>query len=632
VIDSRRLAADCKGRGKRTFAVSVSTGLLACAAYGQSTAVDRLDEIVVTASKIEQPRRQIGAAVSVISGAEAELRGYSSLADVLRTQPGIGVTNSGGPGKSTTLRIRGEEGYRTLLLIDGVRAMDPGAPQVGPSFDSLLLTGDLDRVEVLRGPQGFVYGADAGGVVNVITRAGEGAASGRVGMEFGAYGLAKREASVAGAGDSVDYYFSVTDLDVDGFNAQTADDTLRDDDGASNTTLHAKLGWRFAEGIRMQFVARDVTADAMLDGCFSLQSFATTHDCHDTTDQSTFRVSLDQRGERFSNSFGYSAVATERESFADGSSAFMSDGDLARFEYTGSYEPADATALVYGVDLQSELVRSGETRERNQNALYFEYQGQFAEHFYLSAGVRHDDNEDFGSHTSTRISAAFVKPLAEASVKFRASYGTGFRAPSLFEVAYNQGPYAFPPAAGVTLSEEQSEGFDVGAEYDAAYGLHVELTYFDHEISDEVYFDLLGFSGYLQSLGVSRSDGFEFGVAAPIGERWQLLGNWTTNRARDTQNEQRLRRPRNIGNVGLIYTTQRSLSLIANYRLSRDSIDIGGVALEDYGVVDIAVSRPLGNRLELRARLENLTDEQYQEVIGYNTAGRAAYFGVRVRF
>jgi vitamin B12 transporter len=343
-------------------------------------------------------------------------------------------------------------------------------------------------------------------------------------------------------------------------------------------------------------------------------------------------VSLDQRGERFSNSFGYSAVATERESFADGSSAFMSDGDLARFEYTGSYEPADATALVYGVDLQSELVRSGETRERNQNALYFEYQGQFAEHFYLSAGVRHDDNEDFGSHTSTRISAAFVKPLAEASVKFRASYGTGFRAPSLFEVAYNQGPYAFPPAAGVTLSEEQSEGFDVGAEYDAAYGLHVELTYFDHEISDEVYFDLLGFSGYLQSLGVSRSDGFEFGVAAPIGERWQLLGNWTTNRARDTQNEQRLRRPRNIGNVGLIYTTQRSLSLIANYRLSRDSIDIGGVALEDYGVVDIAVSRPLGNRLELRARLENLTDEQYQEVIGYNTAGRAAYFGVRVRF
>ena len=150
------------------------------AAVRRRAADARPEEIVVTSSMIAQPRRQIGTAVSVIDFEEIELRGYTDLADVLRTQTGIGVSNSGGPGKSTSVRIRGEESFRTLLIIDGVKALDPSAPQVAPSFDSLLTTSDLQRVEVLRGPQGFMYGADAGGVVNVITKRGAGEFGGRV--------------------------------------------------------------------------------------------------------------------------------------------------------------------------------------------------------------------------------------------------------------------------------------------------------------------------------------------------------------------------------------------------------------------------------------------------------------------
>jgi vitamin B12 transporter len=614
------------------LAAAVAVAAQVGTAHAQPSGDDRLDEIVVTASGIEQSRRQIGAAMSVITGDEAQLRGYDSLVDVMRTQPGIGVSNSGGAGKSTSLRIRGEEAYRTLLVIDGVKALDTGSPQVAPVFDSLLLTSELDRIEVLRGPQGFVYGADAGGVVNVITRRGEGGFGGHVGLESGSYGLVRREAGVGGAGDLLDYVVTVTDLEVDGFNAQSADDVLRDADGAANTTVHAKLGWQLGDATRVQLVARSVDAETMLDGCFSLQSFATTHDCFDTTDQTTYRLSLEHSGERMFHSVAYSDIDTRRESFAEGSSAFTSDGGLARFEYLGSFEASPSTTLVYGIDLQTETVRSDGLQERDQRAVYFEYQAQFDRRFFVSVGARRDDNEDFGTHTSARVSAAYLPAMGAGTIKLRTSYGTGFRAPSLFEIAYNRGPFAFPPAAGSAPREEQSAGFDVGVEYDAPEGLHLELSYFEHEITDEIYFDLIGFSGYLQSLGVSRSEGFELGFDVPLGGRWQLLGNWTTNEARDTDNQQRLRRPKRLANIGVSYVTAESWSFIANYRLARDALDIGGAALDDYGVLDVAVTRPVGAHLELRARLENLTDEQYREVIGYNTAGRSGYVGVRLRF
>ena len=107
------------------------------------------------------------------------------------------------------------------------------------------------------------------------------------------------------------------------------------------------------------------------------------------------------------------------------------------------------------------------------------------------------------------------------SVKYRASVGTGFRAPSLYEIAYNSGPFASPPAAGSTLAEESSQGYDVGVEYDIANGAHFEVTYFDQEIEDEVYFDLTNFSGYLQSTGITRSKGFEIAASLPLGARWE---------------------------------------------------------------------------------------------------------------
>ena len=185
------------------------------------------------------------------------------------------------------------------------------------------------------------------------------------------------------------------------------------------------------------------------------------------------------------NSFGFSEVDVARDSFAEGASTFATEGTLARVEYTGSYAPSDALTLVYGVDLQKEeLTDSTGPQSRDQNGYYFEYQGAFDDNLFLSLGARYDDNDDFGSSTSSRLSLAYVQDLAaDRSLKYRASVGTGFRAPSLFEVATNRAA-VFPPAAGTVLTEETSQGYDVGLEYDAG-GFHVEATYFDQQIEDE---------------------------------------------------------------------------------------------------------------------------------------------------
>ena len=611
----------------RAGSALVTATLLPLAASAQTAA--KPEEIVVTGSIIPTPRREIATAITVLEVPEIELRGYDTLADVLRTQPGITVTNTGGAGQPTALRIRGEDGYRTQLIIDGVKAVDPSGTQVGPSFDNLLATGDMERIEILRGPQGFIYGADAGGVVNVITSRGAGPLGGKLSVDGGTFGTRRVNGSVAGGSERGDYYVSVSDFETDGFNTQTADTVLRDKDGAANTTAHAKLGWNVGDDWRLQLVARDIHASVQYDGC----SFPTVYDCVAKTDQTTYKVSADYDGRAVTHSLGYSAIDIARDSFAAGASEFAARGQLGRFEYTGSYRPADKQTLVYGLDLQDERVTTDAHAQRNQSGYYLEYQGRLGKSVFITAGARRDANDDFDSHTSGRVTLAVVHDLAGGNaLKYRASYGTGFRAPSLFEAAYNRGPYSYPPAAGVVLGPEDSKGYDLGLDYDTRNGLHFEATLFDQHITDEIFFDLDTFAGYLQSAGSSESRGLELAAKKRLGQRFELLANLTANDTEDTANQQRLRRPKRFGNLGVQYAAGDKLRLLVNARFARDAIDVGGMALPDYTVLDASLAYPVSKTLEVFGRIENATDAKYVEAIGFNTAGRTGYAGVRVRF
>jgi vitamin B12 transporter len=193
-----------------------------------------------------------------------------------------------------------------------------------------------------------------------------------------------------------------------------------------------------------------------------------------------------------------------------------------------------------------------------------------------------------------------------------------------------------PAALATSLKEEVSKGYDLGIEYDAAGGVHFEVTYFDQDIGDAIVytFDANTFDdGYLQSLGTSNSKGIELGVDAPLGKRWALIANWTNNDTETAEGQPRVSRPKNLGNFGLQYMSESdAFRFVANYRLSKDAIDFSGTPLDDYAVLDLSVAYAFNETFELYGRVENATDEDYQEVSGYNTAGRSVYGGVRLRF
>ncbi len=592
-----------------------------------------LEEVIVTSSRVAMPLRQVGTSVSVIDREEIQQRGFHSLYEILRSQPAVAASNAGGLGSSTSVRIRGEEGYRTLVLIDDIDISDTSGTQVSPRFEHLLSSG-IQRVEILRGPQGLMYGADAGGVISISSLAPETGLAGQLSAEAGRYGTEQYAGHIGGNNGTVDFSLALADVESDGFNARTTDTTLRDDDGYSNTTVHARLGWNLSEDLRLGLVARDVEGENEFDDCFTVDSFSPTNDCSDDFDQQVWRVVGNYNHGKLTHELAYSENDTDREFFSEGQSSFATEGSLDKISYLGSFKPGDSVQFVYGVDLETETIDDGTfDEERDQDGYYLEYQGSFGDQLFITAGARYDDNDDFGTHTSYRLSGAWLSALGDGELKLKGSYGTGFRAPSLYEISYNAGDFAFPPASQTELDAEESAGFEVGIAWTAPGGLYLEANYFDQTIDDEIFFDLAGFSGYLQSSGETESTGIEIIGSWPLLETVSLSGNYTYNDTETEAGSARAFRPEHLANLGVNWRPwEGRITLGLNARLSRDAEGSDGVPLDDYELLDLNASFTVIDSLEIYGRVENLLDEEYEEIPTYNTSERAAYAGIRFSF
>lgn len=594
----------------------------------QEQSAEAIAEIVVVANRTPVANNRIATSVTVLDQQDIEDHGNVAISDILRQSTAVGVSRNGGNGSTSSLRIRGEEGFRTLVLFDGMRMGDPSAPQVSPSLEHILSSG-ISRIEILRGPQGMVYGADAGGVVSISTKRGQEGFDASLDAQRGSYDTEQIAATLSGANESADFMVTATELNSAGYNVRTSDNVLADDDGYENTNFYGRLGFDLSERWRVDLRHRQVDAETEYDGCFS---GTTVHDCQSFYEITSSAVSLNYDSGTISHNLSYQNTQSDRDDHALGVSSFTSVGEISRVEYIGTANELPGLDLTWGIDLEQEERGSV---ERDNEGYYLTVLSDFSDSLFLSAGIRRDDNDDFGEHDSYRLSAAYNIELNGASLKLKTSYGTGFRAPSLSEIAYNFGPFSFPPAAGLQLSEETSNGFEYGFEYSRGDRFYLELVSFDQEIEDAIQFDLVGFSGYLQDVGTSFSEGVELTSSFALTDSLSLNANFTYNDTERPNGMQRLRRPEKLSNVGLRYLgLNNKLRINVFYRAASDAIDeVFGtaVALDDYTVVDISASYALSDRIEIYGRIENAFDEEYAEVTDFIAPDSTSSIGFRLK-
>lgn len=610
-----------------------------------SSADQSLEEMVVVANRIETPMRQVGSTVSVLTEQDLIKHQTNLLADRLRSVPGVQVSQNGGLGSATSVRLRGEEAHRTLLLIDGINMSDASRTQISPRFEDLL-SNHIARVEVLRGPQGMIYGADAGGVISLTSKTTEEEFEADVNVEAGRFSTQTLSANGRGKVGVLKYSLTATDLSSDGFNSREADEN-GEADGYDNRTLHGRFDVALGERNDLELVVRDVDGEAEFDGC----GWPSSMNCLADSQQRAYRAALNTDLGVYKQSVAYSQNTTNRVNTLLDSGAMNLDsrGELSQLQYVGQVKANEQVNVVFGLDAKVEYFLNKQTDielERDNTGLFADVQFSLGDNVFYTLGARLDDNEDFGQHTSFRATGAYLIPASVGELKLKGSYGTGFRAPSLYEINYNNSQ---DPASGAptNLKEESSRGLDVGLEWYITEKTYVEAVVFTTEINDEIYFDLAGFCCYLQDDGKTKSSGLELSGNIELSTHVLLGANYTFNKTSLSDSttlsgakggDSRARRPKHIFNASLeTFWLEDQLKLAVFLRNIRDAVDYPygstePVQLDDHQVLDISARWQFNQAVEAYLRGTNVLDEQYQEIGGYHSAGAAAYAGVRLSF
>lgn len=588
--------------------------------------IEELEETVVVASRVPTPMYALGVSTSTLDRDDIATLGYASLSDLLDIQAGVTVSEAGGYGKTGTIRIRGEEGFRTRIQLDGIDIADPSSPQISPRIEHLLSEG-IQRIEVLRGPQGLMYGADAGGVVAITTRQPTEAFSADLSAEMGSNTFQRLGATLTGGSEYVYGSISAATVDTNNFNAREIDNIAPDDDGYQNKSLHATLTAVLSEQWRAGGSAHGVDGANDYDGCFDPDTFATVNNCTDDYAQLAWRSYINWFNDKTDVIASYEQNAIERQYFTEAVKTFETDGGHEELSVIANLQLPSDQRLTMGSDFLVQSLNDGnETRSRNNRAFFAEYARNFLSG-NIQVGYRTDDNDDFGRHNSWRVSTFQPLSLTTIPLALTAALGTGFRAPSLYEIAYNKGPFAYAPASEQRLLAETSKGWEAGLRVGTPEQ-QITATWFSQDISNEIYFDLSGYSGYLQRPGDNRSEGLEIEGIATLNPQLSVKGNVTFNRTEDALSNQRPYRPELTAAVSLIWQNAwLTASLIGRH--TQNVVDTEGEPMADYTLLDCSFAANLSDSLQITARIENVTNDTYQEIQGYFSAQRAWYLGLR---
>jgi len=618
-------------------------------AQTDSAKIYTLSDVVVTATKTSTPLFELANSITVIDSVEIERKKNSNVLELLKTEYGLNITQQGSFGSLANVYTRGANTGHTLVLLDGIEINMPSDP--GGTFDfGNLPVDNIERIEILRGPQSTLYGSDAlAGVINIITKKGTGTPKFFLSTVGGSYNSYKGLAGLNGSYDFLNYSLTLSRFKTDGFSSASEETGNKEKDGSSSYSTSLRLGAEITDDLDLNFIFRFTKADVDYDQfggqfgddptyVYKLEesAFRTEgkYSAFNGFWEQTLGVSIFRNVRKYSNdAFVY-----------DASRAFY-DGRKLKIDWQNNFYLANTNTLILGVETEKEEAETeyyifSQTfplesilpkSSSRTTGVYLQDQFKL-ENFFGTAGVRFDDHQRFGSTLTYRFAPAYI--IWETGTKLKATIGTGFKAPSLY--------YLFDPSYGnPDLNPEKSIGWDAGIEqYLWDSKLIIGATYFEN------YFkDLFGFDENFRTININKAEtrGVEFYFILNLLKEISTKGNFTYTDSKDKSMNSPdkdlplLRRPKIKASYEVNYSFNDKANINGEiiYAGERDDKDfsqfpVQRVKLKGYSIVNLAASYKIFEFLQLYARVENLFDTDYEEVLGYATPGLSGYAGIKI--
>jgi vitamin B12 transporter len=620
-----------------------------------AAAATAVSQVVVTANRTPAFADHVGQSLTVLTLDQIRLDQEPQVADILARTPGVTLTQNGGPGGVASIFIRGADSDETLVLIDGVKVNDPSDPATSYDFSNLY-AGDIARIEVLRGPESTLYGSEAmGGVVNIITAAATKPLEGDIQAEGGSYGTAYVRGGIGGKEGAFDWRLGAWYDSTDG--VSDFDKTFG---GTGNDPFHtagasARIRYDIAPTVQLDQRVYYTWSRNEFDG-YDTPSYSFGNDNEFGRNQQVvdytgldFQMLDGRLQNRVAVEYNYFDRVEEDPDQAGSKFTVIDKGAASTLEYEGVYAIAPGYQAVFGAQDAYSTIYSGSplypppvAANDNMASGYAQVTGEVLPGLTLTGGGRYDAHSTFGGHATGQASAAWR--LADGNTILRASFGQGFKAPSLYELYSEYG--------STSLRPELANGWDTGIEQHFLHGrVIVQTTWFGRETRDLIEFvscygvttggcasNTVG--GYYANVDRAFAEGAEVSASWQATSRLQLSGNYTHDYDVDrspgssTYGFQLPRQPRNTANASASYVWPIKLTTIVALRYADKSYDdaYNSIPLQSYVLWDVRASYPLRPHLEVYGRIENLTDKHYETAYEYGTLGRAAYAGVRYSF
>jgi vitamin B12 transporter len=626
----------------RRRALALPFGLIACLLPEMTAAADdaassvALPPLVVTPTRLPTPENEVGSSITVITEGEIQRKQERTLPDALKDVPGLNVVQTGGPGGVTSVFIRGANANQTKVFIDGIDATNPAT---GTFNFEHILTWDIERVEVVRGPQSGLYGADAiGGVINIITKKGSGPAQFAGSLEGGSFGTLNQNTRISGSLERFNYYLDFAHYHTSDIQVTPPDlipaGRLVQGDSYDNKTFSGRFGAdltdNFDLGLAIRYIGTSLnfTGDDFL-GPESLKS--NEHDQQLFTRGTAHLVSLEGL---LDQTLGFSYTKFFQRDFDPNLSVpepSFFNGDRIKADWQGDIKLMPGQVLTLRAEHQRDEI-STPTAAITDDAGMIQLQSSFGERLFNAASVRYDSYDTFGSKTTFRIAPALLIP--ETDSKLKGSIGTGFKAPTLAELFQNFPSFNF--FGNPNLKPETSIGYDLGFEQ-AGLDKRVRFgaTYFHNNIDNLIAINDTSTS--VENIGKATTYGVESFVAYTPWESLTLRADYTFLIAKnDILDQQLSRRPKNKASLDAAWHATEAAVLSATivyvgpWRDANRTGTVTGLTANGYALVNLAGSYDLGNGMSAYARIDNLLDRRYQSPTGFLRPGLGVFAGVRL--